>query len=232
MTSTPPQRTFCSQATQLAITEGKYAGYSAILFKPASAFRYMDLPMEIRDRIQKMVLLPAEPVQIKNKSNARQQLTAVGYTAKNRLALLGVDKQIRAETFPLVYSKIAFSADSSNTLTKFLLGIGVNARSYLRDLSITNYAKKDIQMLFVLLADCTNISRLHIAKYPTGGTPAKIARAFSIDAGSWLSSRVTKSGKGLAIKPVRFGPRALMNGTKPFTDKDVALFFEELEKKI
>ena len=216
----------------MTITEGKYAGHSAILFKPASPFRYMELPGEIRDRIQKMVLLPGETLLIKGKSTGRQQLSAVGYTSKNRLSLLRVNKQIRAETFPLVYAKIAFSAESSYTLTKFLSGIGSDARSFLRDISIANYNKKDIHMLFNLLAECKSINRLHIANYPTTGTPTKIAKAFSLDAEDWLSSRAVKSGKDAATKPLKFGPRALMNGGKPFTDKDVALFYEELEKKI
>ena len=219
---------------QVNITEGKYAGYSAILIKPASAFPYMKLPMEIRDRIQKMLLLPQEPLQIKAKSGSgtRQAVTAANYSAKNRLALLRVNKQIRQETFRLVYGDIQFSADTTTTFTKFLICIGSEARSALTNVSITNYMKKDIHMLFILLPDCKHLGRLHLNNFHTAGNPGKVARAFLLDAGSWISARVSLVGKDKALKPLHFAPRALSNGAKAFTEKEIADFYEELEKKM
>ncbi|KAL9079862.1 MAG: hypothetical protein Q9157_001264 [Trypethelium eluteriae] len=218
----------------IAITEGKYAGCSAIIFKPESPFRYLELPLEIRDRIHKIILHTGGLIHLRPKSSTKAGITATGYSGKNRLALLGVDKQTRVETFPLIYGKTSFSADTSNTFIKFLVGIGNEARGHLKNVSLDNYIRKDIHMLFMLLAECKELRRFHVAIYPMTGPPAKLARCFSIDAGSWLSSRVTKLGKEMALEPLKFGPRALRtpNGFKPFTEKEMALFYEELEKKM
>ncbi|KAL9088742.1 MAG: hypothetical protein Q9165_006051 [Trypethelium subeluteriae] len=222
-----------SPEANIAITEGKYAGCSAVIFKPESPFRYSELPLEIRDRIHKIVLHAGTSIHLKSKSSTKAGITAAGYSSKNRLALLGVDKLTRAETFPLVYGKMSFSADTSNTFTKFLVGIGNEARSHLMNVSLGNYIRKDIHMLFMLLAECKELRRLHIVNYPMAGAPAKLARSLSIDAGSWLSSRVTKLGKDTALKPLKFGPGALRTPThKLYTEKEVALFYEELEKKL
>ena len=171
-------------------------------------------------------------MQIKAKTGISSGVIAPGYTAKNGFGLLGVNKQIRAETMPIAYGMIAVSATGSSILVKFLLTIGSIARGHLRELSVTHYARKDIQMLFILLADCKNLSRLHLIDYPLAGSPAKIAKAFTMDAGTWLSSRVSMVGKNEAVKPLKFGPQALKNGSKAFTKNEKILFYEELHKKL
>ncbi|KAI9662471.1 MAG: hypothetical protein M1821_008638 [Bathelium mastoideum] len=216
----------------VSLTEGKYAGHCAILFKEDAPFRFMELPCEVRNRIQKMVVLPGETLQLKTKTVKRATVTATGYSAKNKLALLRVDKLNYAEAMQIVYSRATFSADTTNTLVKFLLDIGPTARNYLKDLYIASYVRKDVTMVFTLLGECKNLTRLHLADYPVNGTPAKVARAFAIEAGGWLSSRVIKSGKDEAVKPLKFGPQALKNGNKAFSKNEVAQFYGELDKKI
>lgn len=179
-----------------------------------------------------MVLLSAEPVHIKAKSGRGSGLIAPGFTVKNGFGLLGVNSQVRAETMPIAYGMITIHADVTGTLVKFLLAIGPAARTHLREISVAHYVRKDIQMLFVLMADCKNLSRLQLMDYPVAGTPAKIARAFCIDAGSWLSSRVSAVGKTEAVKPLEFGAQALKNGTKAFTKNEKALLYEELGKRL
>ncbi|KAI9710134.1 MAG: hypothetical protein M1820_002936 [Bogoriella megaspora] len=229
--------------TVVAVMDGPYAGCTAVLLQPPNPFPFMKLPLELRDRIYKMLLLPdGQSLTINAKSNQRQPVTASGYSSKNRLALLAVDKQIRTECFSIVYGRTSFVADSSATLIKFLVMLNVNTRLHITDLTIKNYVKRDINTLFLLLADFKNLDRLHINHYPVNGGPVKVARAFHTDTFSWLGARASaakaenwgdeEAYKKQVLKPLSFGNKCFNSGEEPYTKAEMAMFLEELKKKI
>ena len=88
---------------QVVLTEGPYAGQQAIIIRPAKAFRFLELEVEIRTRIygyyfaQKGVM--GDSIVIDGKrSNDTKDMYAKTYAegSKFRVSLLAVNKEVRS----------------------------------------------------------------------------------------------------------------------------------------
>jgi hypothetical protein len=119
-----------------------------------TGFRFLDLPLEIRDRIYRLVLVQSEPIQIWTPVGGKTIMSGKNFASdlyhpdyqpeglgkwlhgpESWLNLLSVNKEIYSETVPIVYGANTFKQKSSTALNHFVPTIG----RYIQQLSTVDF---------------------------------------------------------------------------------------------
>ncbi|GAB7354710.1 hypothetical protein MBLNU459_g5127t1 [Dothideomycetes sp. NU459] len=239
------------------LSEGQYAGHQAIIVAPSKPFNFMALPKPIRLQIYHEYLVPTD--------NSRGIITfcstgtgvkAKTYYASNisekkdpekkdpeknnkhRLALLGTNKEILAEAYPILYG-FTLKFDNSGTLLLFLSGVGERVRSMLTSLVVIQYNQKSALAAFNVLADSKNsIQKLRILDgLGKNQTPEKAAKAFFADARTFLQVVGKAKGNPFAgVELLSYGERCFTvkenNELRPWDEDEIEEFEKALKDKL
>jgi hypothetical protein len=136
--------------TQVTVDAGLHKGRSAIVFRPTNAFRFMDLPPEIRLMIYK--LLSFQP----SANNVDLRVALKGRFFKDPKAYLRssaitqVSKQVRSETLPLLYRGKTFIVDASNRCKRmiwYLQGCCEHVEEVTWDVSFLSNSRRPLEKL-------------------------------------------------------------------------------------
>ncbi|SMQ54720.1 unnamed protein product [Zymoseptoria tritici ST99CH_3D7] len=137
------------------ITSGHLKGQTVIEVIGSTGFRFLDLPIELRDRIYRLILIQSEPILlsalISLKSGTKllstkkfpydpkyhHKSTRWSCGPQSWLSLLAVSKQIQAEVAPIAYGANTFKQDSSTALSHFAPKIG----SFIQHLAVVDFGQ-------------------------------------------------------------------------------------------
>jgi len=202
----------------------------------------MKLSKEVRTRIWRYVLAPSGKLDGKIEiSSSAGGLTAKAYTEelKPRLGPLLVNKEILAETRPILYS-FHFKFTDTNTLLTFLTLVSEAVRQTLTYIEVHQYKRAPAISMFSMLSTCTAIQRLHIATgIAVNAAPAKAVKAFHTEAQRFLGAMATiKGSKEAGLDVVKFGRSAKAFSVKEddevrgWTEEEKAEFHELLKGKM
>ncbi|KAK5116284.1 hypothetical protein LTR85_009256 [Meristemomyces frigidus] len=227
----------------VVLTEGPFAGQQAIIIRTAKALPFLQLPKEARARIysfyfaQKGVV--GESIVLDGK-RANKDVYAKTYAegSKNRVGLLGVNKEIHAEAVECFYGH-TLKVESTSTLLDFLSQIPTSVRPLLRSLEIKTYIKTTSRNAMHFLAEARNLGRLHIDQGVFNeGDPLKAAKAFHADACKFLEAiGNAKGSKDAGVDVLEFGKQAFQfkddkKNLKPWAEELVEEFKENLRGKL
>ncbi|KAK4550057.1 hypothetical protein LTR36_003024 [Oleoguttula mirabilis] len=227
----------------IVFTEGPYEGQQAIIIRPAKAFPFLKIPKELRARIygfyfaQKGVV--GESIVLDGK-RANKEIYAKTYAdgSKNRVGLLGVNKELHNEAIPIFYAH-TLKFESTSTLLDFLSQIPTSVRPLLHSLEIKTYIKTTSRNAMHFLSEARNLSRLRIEQGVfSEGDPNKAAKVFYADAYKFLEAIGAAKGiKDAGVDVLDFGKTAFTfkddkKVAKPWAEGLVAEFKENLRGRL
>lgn len=166
--------------SQLTVADGPFKGRNVLMLVPTTeAFRFMDLPPELRNRIYRYVLGSSSHFFSKSRRGkngskekgrrlrAQQYIrqthrNAPGYTrAIKNESILTVSKEVTREVAPMLYGAEAFNFDSSRKLKHFVSGIG-SMVVYLRDICIWKISQSTLRTACNALKKASSLCALII----------------------------------------------------------------------
>ncbi|CAK4030770.1 Hypothetical predicted protein [Lecanosticta acicola] len=224
------------------LDDGPYQGYQAIIIKPAQPFRFLELDKEIRARVYKEYFackgIINEPIVLDGKRSTNKEAYAKSYADgnKNRVALLAVCKEIKSEATEILYTQ-TLKFDSTATLMDFLSSLETEQRARLQDIEIRNFNRATARNTLNLLAEATNLKRVHFDfGVSTETDPGKAAKAFHAETYKFFKVLgASKEGGPTAVVEIlnftksAFAPK---EGKNTWTEEMVEEFKEALKSKV
>ncbi|KAI4223310.1 MAG: hypothetical protein L6R36_005514 [Xanthoria steineri] len=182
-------------------------------------FPFYSLPAELKNKIYSYALTGDGPIYLisKRKHHYRHAIAlgdtdsfgkdsrrgSYGYMRQNDNPvihkpplvpqLLGLNRQIRGETQPILYGANIFAVEDMKALHTFLANIGPKNCEYLQQISIKQLGHSRTTSslaypAFVLLANAVNLTRLEMDCAISWGDGDRIGRAFWREAHHWIES--------------------------------------------
>ena len=209
---TPSSARVLANIRQILIPDGSYRGRQAIIIEPeeqetqklkpvyAKHSMFMDLPVELRLKVYKMLFEASNPVILRSERPPTFASTPSQFFSQKSLAIANVCRQIRFEVLPVIYGERTFCIDSPYVpdlvVENFLVNIG-SSRKYLRFLDVGRYADSHWSRpdMFHRLLTCPNLQHVHFRVHAIGKTPEKYAEFFYKSARLWLNMRLQNNEK-------------------------------------
>ncbi|CZT19547.1 uncharacterized protein RCC_05398 [Ramularia collo-cygni] len=220
------------------LTEGPYQGYQAIILRPAKPFKFMDLPIAVRNTVYRMYFAPKGLTEETTAIvlDGKRATDKVPYSksfadgSKQRVGLLAVSKMVNAEAAAILYNH-PLRFESTTVLGEFLVEYR-STRSKICNVEVKNY-KKGARMALILLAEAPNIRRLRLeGGVSTETDPRKAAKALYMEAAQLLEAiGKQKQAKDAGVEVLEFGKEALtIKGGGNYNTDMRKEFIESLKK--
>jgi hypothetical protein len=163
MTSLPLIYFVSTQADniQFTMTTGQHAGLKAWVALPATHFPFERLPIELRQRIYKLLFPPQDIVSLDSLTIRRDYIRQDQKFRSRKTAILRVNRAINAEVIGFLYHPSHFVSSAMGMLNDWLDNIG-SSRQHLRRLTISKSGVNIIGNCYRLLADAVSLQFFEI----------------------------------------------------------------------
>ncbi|KAF2837557.1 hypothetical protein M501DRAFT_995507 [Patellaria atrata CBS 101060] len=192
------------------IKRSKTSSKAAPKNKKSPTFPFMRLPGELRNAIYTCCLTtPGELILEDRIKAARRVVTLANSGASLIPSILGVSKQIHAESAPMLYASNNIVLNNTQAMYTFLMQCGSH-KTFITDLKIRGWGmtgshKAMNHPAFGSLIGTTNLRKLHIdCSISWHGEPKKLASRFYRDAHYWLEDMARKMDKKDLVRMVEW----------------------------
>lgn len=158
---------------KVIVSAGQYAGLKGYIAVPATYFPFEKLPVELRQRIYKLLFPPRDFVSLDSVNSGTSSYSySSSWSMQNgtwpprpapllKISILCVNRAINAEAVEFLYRPPHFTSYSMNTLNTWLEKIG-SCRQHLTRLTITKSGHNMISDCYKLLADAIRLQSFEI----------------------------------------------------------------------
>lgn len=221
---------------QVTFEDGPHKGCHALIIKPdmSECFEFLKLPGEVRNMVYEQYI--KNDVICISKRRDFELTYAPGFGAKNRLALLRTNKQIRSEGSEILFKR-EFQFSSTCALAAFLRrSLVPNPPNQpfldLRKITINTFAEKSSKDSFELLKYCKRLKSVKISYMYRNLYPRLAARKFYKDAKPFLRACVTTKGVEETLAIFNFSPYSITWYREPLLETELADFMESFMKRL
>lgn len=153
-----------TNASKFILTSGPHAGLKGYVAVPATHFPFERLPLEIRQRVYKILFPQKDVVSIDrcrtSTSRVWVDMQWCRYTPRET-AILSVNRAINAEAIEYIYRPTRFTSASMANLNDWLATIG-SCRKHLTHVTIVKSGHNMTDRCYTLLADAVSLQSFEI----------------------------------------------------------------------